>query len=85
MNQSRLESLIEVLLGTAIGFVISYSAGPLVYMYLDKPYSYTGNLVITLGFTILSIARGYIVRRWFNAGLSRIASRITLQIINWRS
>lgn len=85
MKQTKLESLVEVCLNTAIGFAISYSAGPLMYMYLDVPYSHTGNLVITSGFTVLSIARGYIIRRWFNAGLSKTARKITVALYNWRN
>jgi len=76
MQQTRLESLIEVCLGTAIGFTISYSAGPLMYAYLDIPYSHTSNFVITCGFTVLSIARGYLVRRFFNNGLHALAKKI---------
>ena len=85
MNQTRLESFIEVCLGTAIGFLISYSAGPLMYAYLDVPYSHTGNLVITGGFTILSIIRGYIIRRWFNRDLTKAARKLTALLINWRN
>jgi|SaaInlStandDraft_7_1057024.scaffolds.fasta_scaffold456467_1 hypothetical protein len=81
IEQSRLESFIEVCLGTAIGFAVSYLVGPVMYWYLDVPYSNTGNFVITSGFTVLSIIRGYAVRRWFANGLHRAAMRITSAIV----
>ena len=82
MNQTRLESLVEVCIGTSIGFTISYSVGPLMYMYLSIPYSYTGNLVITTGFTVLSIVRSYIVRRWCQTYLRRLNKFIVRKIQN---
>jgi uncharacterized membrane protein YwzB len=76
MNQSRLESLIETLINTAIGFAVSYAAWPLVAVMFDMHYSAGQHLGITLVFTVISVARGYVVRRWFNAGLHRAAVRL---------
>jgi hypothetical protein len=61
------QSLIETLSGTAIGFAVSL----LGWEFVVKPVwhietSFVENLNITLFFTVLSIARGYAVRRIFN-------------------
>lgn len=85
IEQSRLESLIEVCMGTAIGFAVSYSVGPVMYWYLNVPYNNTGNFVITSGFTVLSIIRGYAVRRWFANGLHRAAMRIAATLLKKRN
>ena len=85
MNQTRLESLVEVLLNTAVGFTVSYSVGPLMYIYLDIPYSGTSNFVITTAFTVISIIRSYVIRRWFNAGLHNLAKTISRNLIQWRN
>jgi hypothetical protein len=76
VSQTRLESFIEVCLNTFIGFCVSYSAGPLMYLYLNIPYSSHSNLVITGGFTVLSIARSYVVRRWCHRWLHQVTHSI---------
>jgi hypothetical protein len=81
MKQTRLESLVEVCINVAIGFCVSYSVGPLLYAYLGVEYNYLSNFVVTAGYTILSVVRSYIVRRWFNAGLHKAAVRITAKIL----
>lgn len=77
VKQSKFESLVETTLNVAIGFVISFSAWPFVAALTDLPYSVSSNLLITTIFTILSITRGYIVRRFFNERLHRAAKAIT--------
>jgi hypothetical protein len=74
--QTRLESFVETTINVAIGFAISYSVGPLYFAYLGIDHDPVQNLVITTGFTVLSVARGYIIRRWFNARLKRLSHRI---------
>ena len=84
MNQTKLESFVETCLNTAAGFVISFCAWPVVAAVFGYPYSVASNLAITLIFTVLSVARGYAIRRWFNAGLHKAAKNISRNIINWR-
>ena len=80
MNQSKLESFVETCLNTALGFIVSFTAWPLVAALFGLPYSVEQNLAITSIFTALSIARGYVVRRWFNAGLNRAAAGIARRL-----
>lgn len=81
MQQTKLESLIETCLNVAIGFCVSYSMWPLVAWLYDIPYSAAQNLGITMIFTVLSITRGYIVRRWFNAGLHEAARTLAKKLM----
>ncbi|MBT2325534.1 hypothetical protein J7E62_24680 [Variovorax paradoxus] len=65
--QSKRGSLLETLFGTASGFVISL----LVWEFVVKPLwkldtSFVENLSITMLFTVVSVARSYVVRRFFN-------------------
>ena len=41
-------------------------------------FQVTGGQAFTMGliFTVISVARGYIIRRWFNARLQRAAQRM---------
>lgn len=79
MTQTRLSSLVEALLNTAIGFVLSVITSLIVFPLYGMPLSFETNLHITFWFTLVSIARGYVVRRWFNARLHRLAQRLAGQ------
>lgn len=81
MKQSRLVSLIETTLNTVLGFVISFTAWPFVAAWRDLPSSTSDQFWITCAFTVLSIARGYVVRRWFNAGLHTTARLLAAKLI----
>ena len=80
MEQSKLESLVEVCLNVGMGFVVSYSVGPIWFAYLGLDYDPISNLVVTLGFTVLAIGRGYAVRRWFNNRLHTVAIKIARRL-----
>lgn len=65
--QRRLHSLLEVCLSTAIGFVISFVANMVVMPTVFGIHpSFNQNMLATLFFTVISIVRGYYVRRLFN-------------------
>lgn len=66
--QTRLHSLVEQLANVASGFVLS----ALLWHFIVQPVwgirtSVAENLQITALFTVVSIARGYLWRRAFNA------------------
>jgi hypothetical protein len=65
----------------ATGFVLSwatwvYIAGPL----LDTPTPPAQALALTALFTVVSLVRQYIWRRFFNAGLHRVVQRAVLRL-----
>lgn len=65
MTQTRKQSAIETVAGVAIGFVVSVLASMVVFPAFGHAFSFGENIGITVIFTILSIARGYAVRRLF--------------------
>jgi len=72
VRQTKLESLVEASLNTTSGFVVSlivwrWIVAPLMHLPLDM----ASNLVITSIFTVVSILRSYIWRRFFNAGIHK--------------
>ena len=75
MNQTRLASLAEATINTAIGFVMSMLLSAVVYPLFGFQVTLAQNLAITTIFTIASIARGYAVRRWFNARIKLLVQR----------
>lgn len=66
MNQTRLQSLVEALVNTFIGFFITMSVLPLINWLLGIQMNLTQASLSTILFTLVSILRGYVVRRFFN-------------------
>lgn len=79
-GQSRIESLVEACVGTVIGFAVSFAAWPIVGWILDLPYTSSQHFYITLLFTIISVLRSYIVRRYFNKRLKKLTHDIASRI-----
>ena len=65
MTQSRAMSLLESSFNVLIGFGISFAANLLVLPLFGYHVTIRDSLAIGVIFTIISIARGYIVRRLF--------------------
>lgn len=76
MNQTRLGSLVETCINTAIGLILSFLAWPVAGWVFDIEYTTGQHFGIVIFFTALSIARGYVIRRWFNARLQKAAHAI---------
>jgi len=67
MTQKKHHSLMEVCLSTAIGFVISFLANLVVMPIVFGIHpSFSANMYATIFFTVISVIRGYYVRRMFN-------------------
>lgn len=76
MTQSRLSSLIEALLNVAIGLSINFAANMLIFPLFGWQISASQNLALGAIYTVISVARSYVIRRWFNAMLHRAALRL---------
>lgn len=64
--QSRLQSFIESLINVAIGYGVALASQILIFPFFGIHISLSDNLLIGAFFTVISIIRGYIVRRFFN-------------------
>lgn len=73
MNQTRLESLAEVLINVVIGWCIAFITQLIVFPLFGVHVSLSSQIWISVIFTVVSIIRGYIIRRWFNAGIHKLA------------
>jgi hypothetical protein len=65
MIQSKQKSLIESIVQTIIGLGTSILIQVILYPILGIPVTFSQNIIITLVFFIVSIVRGYFVRRIF--------------------
>ncbi len=72
-RQTRLGSLIEVMINIAIGFAINWVAN--LYILPLYGFEITGGQAFSMGllFTVISVARSYVIRRWFNARIHAAA------------
>jgi predicted membrane protein len=64
--QSKKMSIIETILSTAIGFIVSLILVNVVLPLYGFDVKFTQSITITIIFTVASILRGYFVRRVFN-------------------
>ncbi len=78
--QTRLESFIEALTNIAIGFGINLVANMTILPALGFPISLGDGLLIGVFFTIISVARSYVVRRWFDTNLREFNQRLAARI-----
>lgn len=69
ISQSRLASFIEAWVNVLIGFGINFSANMLILPMIGFHISMGQNLFIGVLYTIISVVRSYVIRRWFNARL----------------
>lgn len=66
MKQSKKQSLKETVIPTFIGLAVSLITQIVVFPLYGMEVSFNQNIQITIIFTVVSIARGYLVRRYFN-------------------
>lgn len=64
--QSKKQSFLEAITNTAVGFIISLAATFVIFPVVGVQSTGLKNIVITLFFTVISILRGYVLRRFFN-------------------
>ena len=74
--QSRLESLVEVLLNTVIGWLTAIITQIIIFPLFDIHVSFSEQIGISLIFTTIAIVRSYMIRRWFNKKLRLAAAGI---------
>lgn len=66
-KQTRRASLIESVSNTAIGFGVALASQMIVFPWFGINIPFSSNVLITVIFTGVSIARGFILRRAFEA------------------
>lgn len=76
MPQTRLGSLIESAMNILIGYWVALLSQLAIFPMFGIHLPFHDNLLIGAWFTLISLARSYIIRRWFNARLHRAAMRM---------
>lgn len=65
MSQSRKSSFAEALVNTVIGYAISVATYAFVMPLLGYETTLRENVTLVAVFSIISIVRNYVIRRWF--------------------
>ena len=73
MTQTKLGSFIESLFNIVIGYMVALASQLIIFPIVGIDIPFSTNLVIGAWFTAISLARSYIIRRWFNARLHAAA------------
>lgn len=66
MTQSRIDSAMEAVTNTGIGFAVSLLTWIVVAWAYGITMPWTTNIQITAWFTVVSVARQYVLRRLFD-------------------
>lgn len=73
LRQTKKGSLIEVGINVVIGFAINYVANLIILPMFGLHVSLSDNFLIGLLYTLVSVARSYVIRRWFDKRIHKAA------------
>lgn len=65
-GQTKTHSLLESLFNVAVGYSVALLSQLLIFPIYGIHIPLTDNIQIGLWFTVVSVLRSYILRRWFN-------------------
>lgn len=84
MNQTRLESFIESLANIFLGYGVAMLSQVIIFPMFGINVPFSTNMWIGAWFTLISLIRSYVVRRFFNAQLHRVSGRVARQLVRER-
>ncbi len=74
--QTKLGSFYEACMNIIIGFTINFVANMVIFPHVGFELDVKTNLYLGFLYTVISLVRQYVIRRWFNAKLHRAAERL---------
>lgn len=74
--QSRLSSLVESFVNILIGYFVALLSQLAIFPLFGIDLPFSSNLAIGAWFTVISLVRSYVIRRWFNARIHKMAQRV---------
>jgi len=66
MMQTRIQSAIESGANVLVGYFVALASQLVLFPLFDIHIPLTSNLWIGVWFTVISLIRSYVLRRWFN-------------------
>jgi hypothetical protein len=80
VKQSRKGSFIESSVNVVIGYIVAMFSQFFIFPLFGVYVSLQTHLWIGVWFTVISVVRSYILRRWFNNRLHRAVSKMTKEV-----
>lgn len=80
MNQTKIGSLVESGINILIGYFVALASQLVLFPMFDIHITLQTNLWIGLWFTVISLIRSYVIRRWFNARLHKLSMQIASEV-----
>jgi len=77
MQQTRLDSLIESFVNILIGYGVALASQIIIFPFFGINVPLETNLWIGAWFTVISLMRSYVIRRWFNSRIKKTVSYIS--------
>ena len=71
-GQTKIESLKESFINTLIGYITALISQIIIFPLFEIKVSIGDNLLIGLYFTLISLVRSYLIRRYYNKKLNKI-------------
>ena len=68
MTQTRLHSFVESMVNILIGYGVAVTTQIVVFPLFDIHIPVHDNFIMGGVFTLISLVRSYLIRRWFNRG-----------------
>lgn len=75
--QTRIGSLFESAVNIVIGYFVALLSQLLVFPMFGIDVPLSTNLWIGAWFTVISLVRSYVIRRWFNARIQAAAQAVS--------
>ena len=72
IGQTKIESLKESFINILIGYITALISQIVIFPLFDMEVSIGANLLIGLYFTLISLVRSYLIRRYYNRKLNKI-------------
>tara|TARA_Y100000310_G_scaffold325691_1_gene389520 strand:+ start:402 stop:617 length:216 start_codon:yes stop_codon:yes gene_type:complete len=66
MTQSKTQSMVEAVTNVIVGYLVALVSQLIIFPVFNIDIPLTSNIMIGLWFTVVSLFRSYIVRRYFN-------------------
>jgi membrane protein implicated in regulation of membrane protease activity len=77
MNQTKLGSFYESIINILIGAIVALVSQLIIFPLYSIEVSLNTNFGIMVWFTVISVVRSYVVRRWFNKRLQQVSRVMT--------
>ena len=74
--QTKLSSLLESFINILIGYLIALLSQIIIFPFFNIHITLQDNMYIGAWFTLISLIRSYLIRRYFNARLHKVMEKI---------